>query len=1263
MSDQLREVRLYGWLGERYGRVHMLAVKTPSQAVRLLAANHPGFFEDFTGGLEHAGDTRWRVWVGQCRIATADEGAMEGTARICIAPVIRGAIKVGALQTIVGIVLIGAGLFFGQPQLVGAGIAMTAGGVIQMLMPVPKASDTRDKSRVFDGPAQLTAAGNPIPVALGRTWAGSLVASASIHLDQIQTDAPAAIEDTNYEEVGDGHVLTTSSGSGWGALVSRAVTANAKLDSRAYSRLLDVISVGPIRGLVDGLKSIYLDDVPIQSADGTYNFEDVFIATRLGTQDQPEILGYGAVENEVAVGVVVLYETPVVRTVIGEHLTAIRVRLRWNTLMRQTSKGKIRGTEVKIAIDLQADGGSYVEVMTDEIRGQSSAPYETEYRITVTPGAGPWNVRVRRLTEDADGTKTINAFSWAAYATVIDRRMRYPRTALVAMSLDSEQFQSTPKRAYHLDGYDACWMPDNYDPDTRMYTGAWSGVLKQGWTNNPAWITYTLLRDTLWGLGRRVRVGVLTELLPTLYTIGRYCDQLVPDGAGGFEPRFTFNTWISNRKAAWQFLDDFVSVFRGMHFWAAGSVSAMQDAPADPVFRFTNPNVLDGRFAYEGASSQVDFSVVIVYYHDPAQQGRRMPVRAQDPELMRKHGYVTKEVDAFACDSRGQAMRLGRAVLAAARFGKVVKFTAGKEGAWVSPGDVIEIYDRRKAGSRLSGRFKRATLTSVTLDAPVTLVPGQTYTVTLVERQDQPITRTVTTPAGTVSVLKWAEPLDAVPRPMSLWMLGSDAIQPTLWRVTKKTEGTPWRWSFVAVQYAPEKYAYIDSAAEIQPAPVTSLYQAPGRPTGLVVAESQFETGNAQFMQVVCAWRAPAGSVRFVGGLSADSDNPIEFDVLTPAVTFDGVEPGDYVLTVQAVGANGKLSPVAKLSVTLDGIADPPLPLESIALDEDEAAGTGTLRWDAPLQLSVRSGGAIELRFWPSTIATANWSAAQPLGEAAGSDTSYGVSLMPGTYLARTRAFDGQLSAEIAGVQYGDPAEGSGPLTVTAVPTRINKSGRGSSISASLVFDIRGGTGPATISTAVLSGDAVTISAPTESSTSVTATGLVVGGDKSGVIRCSVTDSIGTVYVDVPFSFYRYAVDACVVLTADILGFGRAALACSGDEIETAEELSLAAGIAAITHASDAWRRCSRITAGEFVLDCSDGAGIPTRQHGLVAACQLTTAHEIAVRLGRDAPTWIPVSTVEPIGHRMVRKLSLGERCFWAGNQEGFYILHHNIKP
>jgi predicted phage tail protein len=1120
VNPPLREIRLYGWLGERYGRVHRLAVRTPADAVRLLAANYPGFERDFTGGLEWQ-TTRWKVWVGQRRIATADEASMLGTSRICISPVIRGAAKLGVLQTIVGLVLIVAGIYFQSPNLVAAGIAMTAGGVLQMLMPIPKADDTRDKNRVFDGPVQLTASGNCVPVAIGRVYTGSVVISGSIHLDSIEDDLPQAVVTVTDPVVVDGVQYTHSEDvmAAWADRITLA-GGGGQLQSNAYSRFVDLVSAGPIRGLVNGPESVFLDGVPLRNGDGSFNFDDVFLAARLGTQTQPPILGLDSVENEISVGIVVEQATPVVRAVAGTGLTAVLVRLRWPALIHQTESGKIRGSEVQYAIDLQTGAGAYVTKILDRAIGQFSAPYEQQHRVELS-GAGPWNVRVRRITEDPETIRTNNQMRFESFTQVVDQRMRYPRRAIFLLQLNSEQFSSNPERAYHLDGYEGFPIPSNYNPDTRVYTGTWDGTLVPNWTNNPAWVTYGLLTDKLWSVGKRLAIETVEQLKAMLYTIGRYSDEMVPDGAGGMEPRFTLNTWLAGDDDAWKVIDQFFSVFRGMHYWAAGSAQVSQDAPAETMFRFGNANVVGGRFSYEGVSRDAVFSVVIVFYNDPTQMGRRTPVRVQDDDLVKQRGYIEKRVDAFACNSRGQAIRLGRAIIGAAKLErKITRFGVGLEGAMLRPGTVIETSDKRKAGTRLSGRILAATLNSVTLDAPVDLTAGVVYTLTLAERQDQPVTRVLTNAPGSTSTLTWAAALATIPPAMTVWFLGSDQVQPQKFRVINVAEPKPWQFTVQALQYSPEKYDYIDSGRPIAAAPLTSLYQPPPKVEGIIGSEALYIAGSTQLMQVVFSWQSSVSAARYVGTLQADQDNPLSFDVTVPTVAFQGVDPGTYLLTVYAVGANGKRSAAARYSIVLDGIADPPPGLTDMSLAE--AGDAIALSWTPPTSVLITAGGYVVIRSYPGPASGAIWNSAVEVGRSPGNSSGVTVPKLPGAYLARTQDINGLLSDDVAYAEYGSPAPG-GTLTATATPSTVNKVSTVANPSQMVTVSVSGGSGVNAHSWARLSGDSnIVINSAISATPTFNCPGMFAYDEFAAIWRDTITDSLGaTTHVDVPLDFYR----------------------------------------------------------------------------------------------------------------------------------------------
>lgn len=382
----------------------------------------------------------------------------------------------------------------------------------------------------------------------------------------------------------------------------------------------------------------------------------------------------------------------------------------------------------------------------------------------------------------------------------------YPNSATFGFSIDAAQFASIPRRAYHLRGR-RIKVPTNYDPATRAYTGVWDGTFKIAYTNNPAWVYYDLLTHRRYGLGKRMPPEHIDKW--SLYQIGRYCDELVPDGFGGQEPRMVCNLYLQTRQDAWRVLDQLASVFRGIVFWSAGQVTAVQDRPSDPVLLYTNANVIDGLFTYSGASRRVRHTVALVTWNDPADFSRQKVLYVADEEGIRKYGVIPTEVVAVGATTQGQARRFGRAILISEQTQTdVVSFMVGMDGALARPGQVVKIADSQRAGVRLAGRLMAASLDGITLDAPVTLVEGQSYTLTLLGEAGTVIERPVTTAAGSTQTITVSPAFDSEPAVATVWALGSDAVEPALYRVISVSEPSdPWKFQITALRHNPDKYA------------------------------------------------------------------------------------------------------------------------------------------------------------------------------------------------------------------------------------------------------------------------------------------------------------------------------------------------------------------------------------------------------------------------------------------------------------------------
>lgn len=684
------------------------------------------------------------------------------------------------------------------------------------------------------------------------------------------------------------------------------------LRSKSYAQVLDLIGEGEIEGLVDGAKSIYLNDTPLQNSDDTYNFKDVAWVTRVGTQSQPYIPGITSVENTVQVSVEVKKATPVVRTYTNASLSAIGVTIGIPQLTRQDRKnGDIFGSTVEIKIEIQTAGGGFVEqdlAGRQIITGKTTSRYQRTYRLPVT-GAGPWDVRVTRITDDSTDSALQNKTFWDSSTEIIDAKLRYPNSAIVGILIDAEQFSAIPTRAYDMKLL-RVRVPSNYDPETRAYDGAWDGTFKIAWTDNPAWCFYDLLTTQRYGLGNFIDTSQVDKW--SLYSIGRYCDELVPNGFGGFEPRFTCNMYLQTREEAYKVISDMAAIFRGMAFWASGSVTAVQDAPSTPVALFTPSNVIDGMFTYSGSSLKARHTVALVTWSDMDDLGRQHVEYVEDPEGIERYGVITTEIAAIGCTSRGQANRVGRWLLYSERMeSETVTFKTGIEGMVARPGQIIKIADPARAGVRYGGRITSSSATSIGIDSPVTLTAGLAYTLSVLMSDGTVQDRAITHSGGTLSTLTVSTPLEDVPAVGSVWILASAAVEAQTFRVLGVRENERSEFEVVALAHNPDKYAAVEQGLTLEPRSYSVLSATPATPTNLSVSESMYRTPSGVFVRLSASWSPVATATGYAVTYRPDGGNPQpEIITNTPSVDIDVTE-GIYTVSVVAINALGARSPAS----------------------------------------------------------------------------------------------------------------------------------------------------------------------------------------------------------------------------------------------------------------------------------------------------------------------------------------------------------------
>lgn len=784
-------------------------------------------------------------------------------------------------------------------------------------------------------------------------------------------------------------------GKGGGGSARVAVEAADSLQSKAFVQVIDLIGEGEIEGLVNGLKSIYINGTPIENEDGTYNFSGIELYTRNGSQDQAYIEGFPTTEKEVGVNVEFRADTPIIRTITNSEVDAVRVRVSIPQLTYQNpSNGDLSGSEVIFCIDVQSNGGGYEEKVRDIVIGKCVSKYERSHRIELS-GDGPWDIRCRRITADSVSQTLQNRTIFEAYTEIVDGKLRYPNSALVALKVDASQFSSVPTR-----GYDMKLMrvrvPTNYNPATRAYTGPWDGSFYVAWTDNPAWIFYDLITSERYGLGSFIPEDYVDKW--GLYTIARYCDELVDDGFGSTEPRFTCNVYIQSQQEAYKVIQDMASVFRGMAYWAQGTLTVVQDAPRDPAFIFNDSNVVDGLFTYQGSSAKSRHTVAIVTWNDPEDSYRQKVEYVEDADAIARFGIIETQVVAFGCTSRGQANRVGRWLLYTEQYQtETVSFRTGLNGATIRPGDVIKIADSARAGSRRGGRIQSANGAEIFVDQSMSINPA-THTLSVMLPDGTVETKNIQTALGNKIVVESAFSED--PLPQSAWMVASSTVDAQYFKVISIRESESGTHEVAAIAHDPDKYAAIESGLKLEPRSISTLRTVPDSPSGVTFTETLYEVNGEVRVKVTISWNIVPEAVSYVVQYSIGEGNIIRVpETSSNEIEILNAEPGMYYASVVAVNSVGIKSVPANGEKQVIGKANPPGSVQNFSIFP--MANQAYLSWDKSTDLDVLIGGSVRIRHTPNTDGPVWRNAVDIVPALAGSASRAQVPLLPGTYMAK----------------------------------------------------------------------------------------------------------------------------------------------------------------------------------------------------------------------------------------------------------------------
>ncbi|HAV4463465.1 TPA: phage tail protein [Acinetobacter baumannii] len=673
--------------------------------------------------------------------------------------------------------------------------------------------------------------------------------------------------------------------------------------SKTFIKVLYGLAEGEIEGLANGLQSIYLEETPLQNADGSLNFENVKVDFRNGTNDQEYIEGFPAVENETAIDVELKSETPWVRAFSNLDLDAVRLRLKWGPLRTQNAtNGDVSGVTIEYAIDLQIDGGVWTEVLKTKISDKTSANYERAHRIDLPRADSGWLVRVRRLTPNSTSEYVSDKMYIEAVTEVIDAKLRYPNTALLGLQYDAETFGNVAKVAADTKGR-ILKVPTNYNPATRQYVGMWDGTFKEAYSNNPAWIYYDICTVDRYALGDRLTPLMVDKW--SLYRLAQYCDQMVPDGLGGQEPRFTCNVYLQSAEGAFEILTKLAGVFRAITFWDGNSIICDADIPQDTYFTYTRANVIDGNFEYAGTRARDRHNVVKVAWDNPANHYKTEYEFVRDEKAIAEAGQVRiLELDAWGCTSRGQAQRAGWWALKSEQLEtRTVSFKVGLDGYIPLPGKVIEVADPLFAGRANGGRVSAisADRKSITLDRDdVVAVAGDRLIINGEDGKAQ--TRIVESISGRVVTV--THEFDAIAA-QNVWVIDAQDLATMKFRVISITQDESHQFSVTALQYNPAKFDAIDKGAYFDEVPISIVNPTIQDPVTdvVVTGESRVDQG-INVATMIVSWAQAKGAVKYQVEWRKDDGSWIKLPITgNNSVEVPGIYAGQYQARVTAISA------------------------------------------------------------------------------------------------------------------------------------------------------------------------------------------------------------------------------------------------------------------------------------------------------------------------------------------------------------------------
>ncbi|MEX5292802.1 host specificity protein J [Citrobacter portucalensis] len=673
------------------------------------------------------------------------------------------------------------------------------------------------------------------------------------------------------------------------------------LQSVAKAKILVALGEGEFAGQLTG-KNIYLDGTALENSDGSQNFSGVTWEFRAGTQAQNYIQGIPGTENEISVGTEVSSATAWTRTFTNTQLSAVRLRLKWPSLFKQEDDGDLVGYSVNYAIDLQTDGGAWQTVLNTSVTGKTTSGYERSHRIDLPQAGSTWTIRLRKITTDANSAKIGDTMTLQSFTEVIDAKLRYTNTALLYIEFDSSQFNgSIPQISCEPRGR-VIRVPDNYDPETRAYSGTWQGAFKWAWTDNPAWIFYDLVITDRFGLGNRLTAANIDKW--TLYQVSQYCDQPVPDGKGGSgtEPRYTCNVYVQERNDAYTVLRDFAAIFRGMTYWGGDQIVALADMPRDVDYAYTRANVIDGRFTYSSSTTKTRYTTALVSWSDPGNAYADAMEPVFEQPLVARYGFNQLEMTAIGCTRQSEANRKGRWGILTNNKDRVVSFDVGLDGNIPQPGYIIAVSDELLSGKVMGGRISAVNGRVIKLDRVSDAAAGDRLILNLPSGASQ--SRTIQAVNGESVTVTTA--YSETPQAEAVWVVESDELYAQQYRVVSVSDNGDDTFSITGAWHDPDKYARIDTGAIIDQRPVSVI--PPGNqspPANIVISSFSVVQQNISVETMRVSWDQAQNAIAYEAQWRRNDGNWVNVP-RSSTTSFDvsGIYAGRYLVRVRAINAS-----------------------------------------------------------------------------------------------------------------------------------------------------------------------------------------------------------------------------------------------------------------------------------------------------------------------------------------------------------------------